>query len=212
MGFLMKNFYKIHKFFSTFAAAKAYRKMTHIYQSPYGALLLEAAGGSLCRCSWALSVPEAGTPMYATSADGADLPVMAQAVSQLDEYFRGERRTFSLPLSLQGTPFCLKVWRRLLSIPYGATVSYKHLARLVGCPQGQRAVAMACSRNPMSIIVPCHRVISSSGKPGGYTLHSPGTRQSPGTKPGSCPAGKDIKTRLLALESSASSLFAPAPH
>lgn len=181
--------------------------MTHIYQSPYGALLLEVTGGTLCRCCWALTATRAeaapattaghfGKSAISAPSDThcADKSVMTQTLSQLDEYFRGERRTFSLPLRLQGTPFCLKVWHRLLAIPYGTTVSYKHLACGIGSPQGARAVARACSRNPICIIVPCHRVISSTGAPGGYTLLA-----SPRVA-GSTPAGIGIKAALLALE------------
>lgn len=87
---------------------------------------------------------------------------------QLEEYFAGNRREFDLRLAPQGTAFQKKVWKALLEIPYGATWSYGALARRIGKPQAARAVGAANGRNPISIIVPCHRVIGSSGTLTGY--------------------------------------------
>jgi len=89
-------------------------------------------------------------------------------VGELDEYFAGQRREFSFPLDLRGTPFQLDCWRALLAIPYGETRTYRDIARAVGRPQGFRAVGMANNRNPVAIIVPCHRVIASDGTLCGY--------------------------------------------
>ncbi len=87
---------------------------------------------------------------------------------QLNEYFRGERKTFDLPLALCGTPFQLKVWEALQTIPYGDTRSYKEIAIQVGSPKGCRAVGMANNKNPIPIIIPCHRVVGGNGKLVGY--------------------------------------------
>jgi len=87
---------------------------------------------------------------------------------QLDEYFSGERRQFDLPLKLTGTPFQLRVWRELAAIPLGETITYAQLAQRIGQPTASRAVGHANGRNPISIIVPCHRVIGVGGKLTGY--------------------------------------------
>lgn len=92
----------------------------------------------------------------------------AAARDQLGEYFAGERREFDLPLRLDGTPFQQQVWQQLVSIPFGETISYGQLAVRVGQPNASRAVGSANGRNPISIIVPCHRVIGASGKLTGY--------------------------------------------
>lgn len=101
---------------------------------------------------------------------------------ELEEYFAGSRREFTLPLDLQGTDFQLRCWNGLLQIPYGQTCSYADLARKVGSPKGFRAVGMANHDNPIPIIVPCHRVITSDRKLGGYG------------------GGLDLKEKLLRLE------------
>ena len=93
---------------------------------------------------------------------------LARAHRQLDEYFAGKRQTFDLTLNPHGTPFQLSVWMQLRQIPYGTTISYGELARRVGNPAASRAVGAANGRNPLSIIVPCHRVIGASGKLTGF--------------------------------------------
>jgi methylated-DNA-[protein]-cysteine S-methyltransferase len=87
---------------------------------------------------------------------------------QLAEYFAGERREFDVPVKLAGTPFQQRVWRELLQIPFGATINYSELACRVGNPTASRAVGNANGRNPVSLIVPCHRVIGADGKLTGY--------------------------------------------
>ena len=87
---------------------------------------------------------------------------------QLEAYFAGELREFDLPLKMDGTPFQIKVWRALQDIPYGETISYGELARRIGNPKGSRAVGLANGRNPIPIVVPCHRVIGSNGKLVGF--------------------------------------------
>ena len=89
-------------------------------------------------------------------------------MAQLDAYFAGERRSFDIPIEMRGTPFQKKVWTALQSIPYGSTVSYKELAEMIGSPKACRAVGSANNKNPISIIVPCHRVIGADGKLTGY--------------------------------------------
>jgi O-6-methylguanine DNA methyltransferase len=89
-------------------------------------------------------------------------------IRELEEYFAGGRREFSLPLDLRGTDFQKRCWRALLDIPYGETRTYADVAKAVGCERGFRAVGGANHRNPVAIVVPCHRVIASDGTLGGY--------------------------------------------
>jgi methylated-DNA-[protein]-cysteine S-methyltransferase len=95
-------------------------------------------------------------------------PLLLQAASQLCDYFAGRRHTFELPLDPQGTEFQRKVWKALAEIPYGETRSYRDIAAAVGLPRAVRAVGAANGRNPLPIMVPCHRVIGVDGKLVGY--------------------------------------------
>jgi len=88
--------------------------------------------------------------------------------TQLDAYFAGELRQFNVPLDLRGTPFQLKVWKRLLDIPFGETRSYRQIAKILRRPRSSRPVGQAVGRNPVSIVIPCHRVIGSNGDLIGY--------------------------------------------
>jgi methylated-DNA-[protein]-cysteine S-methyltransferase len=115
---------------------------------------------------------------------------MRAYVREVEEYFAGERRQFSFPLDLRGTNFQLACWRALLAIPYGETRTYGDIARAVGKPQGFRAVGMANNRNPVAIVVPCHRVIASDGTLCGYG------------------GGLDVKRRLLELEGALTGILA----
>lgn len=94
--------------------------------------------------------------------------LLSMATIQLDEYFQGKRTTFSLPFKLTGTLFQLAVWKELQNIPYGQTTSYKEIAQKINKPKAYRAVGMANNKNPLPIIIPCHRVIGSNGKLIGY--------------------------------------------
>lgn len=94
--------------------------------------------------------------------------LLSMATIQLDEYFQGKRTIFSLPFKLTGTPFQLVVWKELQNIPYGKTTSYKEIAQKINKPKACRAVGMANNKNPLPIIIPCHRVIGSNGKLIGY--------------------------------------------
>jgi methylated-DNA-[protein]-cysteine S-methyltransferase len=94
--------------------------------------------------------------------------LIKKAAAQIDEYFAGLRKTFALPFFLHGTEFQKDVWNALQNIPYGGTCSYKDIAAAIGRPKAARAVGLANNRNPVSIIVPCHRVIGSNGALVGY--------------------------------------------
>lgn len=115
---------------------------------------------------------------------------MSSYVGQLEEYFAGKRREFDFPLDLRGTDFQLACWRALLAIPYGETRGYADIARAVGKPNAFRAVGMANNRNPVAIVVPCHRVIASDGALCGYG------------------GGLDVKRKLLELEGALSGVLA----
>lgn len=95
-------------------------------------------------------------------------PCLEECIGQIDEYFRGKRREFSLSLHLQGTDFQRKVWSQLMKIPFGETSSYKNIAASIGNEKAVRAVGNANARNKIAIIIPCHRVIGSDGKLIGY--------------------------------------------
>ena len=106
------------------------------------------------------------------SCDGLDVDrscdVLDEAARQLGDYFAGTRRSFTVPLDLVGTPFQLRAWRALADIPYGTTVSYAEQARRIGHPTAVRAVGAANGRNPVAIILPCHRIIGSDGSLTGF--------------------------------------------
>ncbi len=106
------------------------------------------------------------------------------AITQIREYLEGKRTEFDLPLDLRGTAFQMTVWTALLEIPYGETRSYAEIARIVGRPRAARAVGAANGANPVALVVPCHRVIATGGKLGGYA------------------GGLELKARLLAMEQS----------
>ena len=95
-------------------------------------------------------------------------PIIAKAVKQVQEYFAGQRQRFDVPLNPDGTDFQKRVWRELLTVGCGSTVSYGNIAQAIGKPTASRAVGAANGQNPISIIVPCHRIIGSSGKLTGY--------------------------------------------
>jgi methylated-DNA-[protein]-cysteine S-methyltransferase len=108
-------------------------------------------------------------PEHAAWPVEADHPVLREAVQQLAEYFAGRRASFDLPLDLQGgTPFQQSVWQALLAIPSGETTSYGRLSERIGKPAAVRAVGAAVGRNPVSVIVPCHRVLGADGSLTGY--------------------------------------------
>lgn len=114
-------------------------------------------------------------------------PLMREAERQITEYLNGTRQQMDFATRMEGTPFQLHVWQALQQIPYGSTRSYRELASLLGKPGASRAVGMACNKNPLLLIVPCHRVIGASGKLTGFAC------------------GLDIKRHLLLLEKRSSS-------
>lgn len=131
-----------------------------VLDSPIGPLTLAEKDGGITHLLFGRDIPE----RYAEG--GSEL--LARGAGELREYFAGERREFDLPLRPSGTEFQLRVWAALRDIPYGETRTYKDIAIAAGCPRGFRAVGMANHDNPISIIVPCHRVIGSDGRLTGY--------------------------------------------
>lgn len=143
------------------------------YVSPIGELILGEKDGRLCMCDWVCEPHHCAVIRQMERHLNIKFieeksPIIVQAIMQLDEYFAAQRREFDLPLGFIGTEFQQAVWQELQRIPYGTTISYGELARRIGNPRGVRAVARANAINPMSIIVPCHRVIGSDGRLSGY--------------------------------------------
>ena len=154
-----------------------------VTESPLGPLTLIASGGALTGLYMNGRRPaSADAADAAGDAEGADAAVLDEVERQLSEYFSGQRQAFDLPLALEGTAFQRRVWDALLGIGYGRTLSYGQLADQIGQPTAARAVGLANGRNPVSIIVPCHRVVGADGSLTGYG------------------GGLDNKHRLLELE------------
>lgn len=161
---------------------KTYMLFHKFIATPVGELKIIASDQDLVALLWENDDPKR-VPLE-ESALSADHPVLNQAAQQLHEYFGGKRQQFSLPLDMRGTAFQKSVWGALCTIPFGETISYGELARVIGNPAASRAVGAANGRNPVSIIVPCHRVIGATGKLTGFA------------------GGLDAKQKLLSLESS----------
>jgi methylated-DNA-[protein]-cysteine S-methyltransferase len=159
--------------------------VTASVDSPVGTLTVLASAAGLRAILWPNDVPGLrvawpeptlddlrSRPLgpFARSAHSSDLdhPVIEATRAQLAEYFAGTRRAFSLPLDLHGTPFQVKAWRALAAIPYGTTTTYGDLARRLGDARWARAVGGANGRNPVSIVLPCHRVVGSTGALTGF--------------------------------------------
>jgi methylated-DNA-[protein]-cysteine S-methyltransferase len=139
---------------------------TYLHPSPLGALLLVAHGSRLAGVYFEQHRP---APRWiAPPPLRDDVAVLRRAAEQLDEYFGGARDRFELPLALEGTAFQREVWSALATIPFGMSWDYATLARAVGRPRAARAVGAANARNPLSIVLPCHRVIGASGALTGY--------------------------------------------
>ncbi|WP_120429264.1 methylated-DNA--[protein]-cysteine S-methyltransferase [Acinetobacter baylyi] len=150
--------------------------------SPVGKLKLVASDTALVAILWENENPK--RVQLANLTQAFQHPVLLQTKLQLEEYFLGKRQYFEISLDLQGTPFQRQVWTALQTIPYGKTCSYKQIAQMVGREKAMRAVGAANGKNPISIIVPCHRVIGAAGTLVGFA------------------GGIDKKQKLLALESS----------
>lgn len=116
------------------------------------------------------------------NSQAQEIQILSQAKSQLEEYLSGKRKAFELPFDVEGTPFQKQVWKELSKIPYGKTVSYRELAQRIKREKAVRAVGTANGKNPLCIIVPCHRVIAADGSLGGYS------------------GGLKLKQKLLELE------------
>ena len=142
--------------------------ITSIYHAPCSTIMLGSYDGRMCLCDW-------------TGGWHSD-SVNSKAAAQLDEYFGGVRRQFDLPLLLCGTPFQKEVWTALRHVGYGSTMSYARLAATIDRSKAVRAVANAVGANPMSVIIPCHRITGSDNSLTGYG------------------GGLDVKRYLLALE------------
>ena len=143
------------------------------YISPCGRLIIGAVDESICLCDWKIGnriektlrlLERNGAAIHVTT----DSSLLDQAATELDEYFAGARKEFNLPLHLTGTPFQRMVWQTLLKIPYGETASYKEVAKEIGKPDSVRAVANAVGANPLSILIPCHRIVGADGTLTGY--------------------------------------------
>ena len=133
------------------------RMNTGYLETPIGGLTLFEEGGALVRIDFGK-----------TAAETERTALLDEAARQLAAYFAGELRTFALPLAPAGTPFQRRVWAALREIPYGETRSYAEIAAMAGCPRGYRAVGLANNRNPLPILIPCHRVIGANGALTGY--------------------------------------------
>jgi methylated-DNA-[protein]-cysteine S-methyltransferase len=156
-------------------------KQHTVIDSPYGPLTLVADDGILC----GLYMTEQRHRPPEESFGSRDHTLFGETEEQLEAYFAGELKEFTLELRLNGTPFQRKVWQQLQQIPYGETRAYGELAEALGNPSASRAVGLANGKNPIGIIVPCHRVIGAGGSLTGYG------------------GGLDRKQRLLHFESAA---------
>jgi methylated-DNA-[protein]-cysteine S-methyltransferase len=132
--------------------------------SPLGQLLLAGDGSALTH----LVMQEGRRPLAIDSSWERSAKTFREPLRQLEEYFDGRRREFTVPLALTGNPFELRVWDALVRIPYGETTSYGEAAATIGQPDAARAVGLANGRNPVAVIVPCHRVLGAKGSLIGY--------------------------------------------
>lgn len=139
------------------------------FPTPWGPLMLADRDGRLALCDWTSS-PHFQSHLQNLSGiiSYCSTPLLESVARQLREYLAGDRKRFDIPLAESPTPFTAKVRDALLGIPYGETITYKTLAHRIGSPSGVRATARGVALNPLSIIVPCHRVIGSDGSLTGY--------------------------------------------
>lgn len=153
---------------------------TATYSSPLGPIVIESDGKAITRLRFS-SEKASAVPIEAPKAAAITIPIIAETIQWLDDYFAGKRPCNVPRLNPQGTAFQKRVWQALLTIPYGKTVSYGEIARMVGCKSAQ-AVGQAVGANPIALIIPCHRIIAAHGQLGGYEY------------------GIEIKKKLLELE------------
>jgi methylated-DNA-[protein]-cysteine S-methyltransferase len=150
-------------------------KYTFTYVTLFGKITISEDGeGNIC----GLYFPCSNLPI----SEDRETDTIVEAISQLKEYFSGSRKKFNLPLAYEGTEFQESVWNAISEIPFGETATYSEIAERMGNPRSFRAVGTACGTNPIPIIVPCHRVVQSSGGMGSYA------------------GGKNLKKKLLDLE------------
>lgn len=157
------------------------------YKSEYGELVIAVFENKLVMCDWKYrkmrdKINLRISRFLNAGFEKEDHPLIRQTIIQLEEYFRRERSSFEIPLYFCGSPFQKKIWKELLKIPYGTTVSYLQLSQKIGDEKAIRAVASANGANAISILVPCHRVIGSHGELTGYA------------------GGVQVKHKLLTLE------------
>jgi len=161
-------------------------------ETPLGTLLVVGSSKGICRiCFSAQSFRDSSSWFkrhFACLPEKGWQPSLREAIGQLTEYFEGKRRDFNLPLDLRGTPFQVGMWKQLLKIPYGSTASYGEVALRMGKPRASRAVGSAAGNNPLSIVVPCHRLIGQDGSLVGFA------------------GGLAIKEKLLGSESGQAAL------
>lgn len=167
-------------------------RVTH--RTPAGEMMIASAGDHICMCDWTNNKKRTTIDRRMCRCLDAELiegstPAIEKAISELDEYFSGTRQQFTVPIKFGGSDFQRRVWAELMKIPYGLTISYADLATRIDNPKAVRAVASATATNPISIFVPCHRVIGSNRKLTGYG------------------GGLEAKRFLLELESQGSRLF-----
>lgn len=152
-----------------------------------GVILIAGAGSGITDLSLSAGSADIGEFLESVMEKYGCLPLwddafFKEAFSQIDRYFSGVPMEFTLPVDLKGTVFEMKVWRAIRAIPRGRTLSYKELALRAGSPAASRAAGSACGKNPVPLIIPCHRVVGSNGSLGGYT------------------GGLEIKKMLLKIE------------
>ncbi len=153
---------------------------TATYISPLGSIVIESDGQAITSLRFSNEQASAA-PKEASKETVTTIPIIAEAIRWLDDYFAGKRPCNVPRLNPQGTAFQKRVWQALLTIPYSETLSYGEIAQMVGCRSAQ-AVGQAVGANPIALIIPCHRVIAAHGKIGGYAY------------------GTEIKKKLLELE------------
>ena len=146
--------------------------MTHTFCSPIGIVRLTEEDGAIARIELTDTADAPTTPT----------PLLREAEQQIMAYLKGKRQQLDFPIRMMGTPFQLRVWHALQQIPYGTTRTYGEIATSIGNPRASRAVGMACNKNPLLLIVPCHRVVGANGKLTGFAY------------------GTDAKQWLLELE------------
>lgn len=152
-------------------------KRFHLFMTEIGAMYAVEENGAIVE----VRLPGEREP----AGERAATPLLKNAANQITEYLAGTRKEFTFPIKLDGTEFSMKVWKEMSAIPYGEVRTYGELAKAIGRPGAARAVGQACNRNPLPMIVPCHRVIGTGGRLTGYA------------------GGLEIKEQLLRLEKDA---------